>query len=181
MRFATILSSMVNNTLAHACFCLLNCFSYYLCFVLVKTVEKVKLVMSAFIFQDVSSKIMSFSQHGPRGICILSANGAISNVTLRQAATSGGTVTYEVCAILYFMSFVFLVNTQCNFSIFDKLALAVIDASLFSNCYMLRQLIWTTYRPNYFLHLWMCYSLNIIDFLNYASPNSDKKRKGLML
>ncbi|XP_039116578.1 AT-hook motif nuclear-localized protein 10-like [Dioscorea cayenensis subsp. rotundata] len=45
--------------------------------------------------EDVSSKIMSFSQHGPRGICILSANGAISNVTLRQAATSGGTVTYE--------------------------------------------------------------------------------------
>ncbi|XP_058073392.1 AT-hook motif nuclear-localized protein 10-like isoform X2 [Magnolia sinica] len=45
--------------------------------------------------EDVSSKIMSFSQHGPRAICILSANGAISNVTLRQAATSGGTVTYE--------------------------------------------------------------------------------------
>ncbi|XP_020576015.1 AT-hook motif nuclear-localized protein 10-like [Phalaenopsis equestris] len=45
--------------------------------------------------EDVSAKIMSFSQHGPRAICILSANGAISNVTLRQAATSGGTVTYE--------------------------------------------------------------------------------------
>lgn len=45
--------------------------------------------------EDVSSKIMSFSQHGPRAICILSANGAISNVTLRQPATSGGTVTYE--------------------------------------------------------------------------------------
>lgn len=45
--------------------------------------------------EDVSSKIMSFSQHGPRSVCILSANGAISNVTLRQAATSGGTVTYE--------------------------------------------------------------------------------------
>ncbi|KAJ0087558.1 hypothetical protein Patl1_09342 [Pistacia atlantica] len=44
---------------------------------------------------DVSSKIMSFSQHGPRAVCILSANGAISNVTLRQPATSGGTVTYE--------------------------------------------------------------------------------------
>ena len=76
------------------------------------TLEKVKLVTSAFIFfQDVSSKIMSFSQHGPRGICILSANGAISNVTLRQAATSGGTVTYEVCAVLLFVSFVSLVNT----------------------------------------------------------------------
>lgn len=49
--------------------------------------------------QDVSSKIMSFSQHGPRALCILSANGAISNVMLRQAATSGGTVTYEVCKL----------------------------------------------------------------------------------
>ncbi|CAL9054028.1 AT-hook motif nuclear-localized protein 10-like isoform X2 [Musa acuminata AAA Group] len=45
--------------------------------------------------EDVFSKIMSFSQHGSRAICILSANGAISNVTLRQPATSGGTVTYE--------------------------------------------------------------------------------------
>ncbi|CAB4278840.1 unnamed protein product [Prunus armeniaca] len=45
--------------------------------------------------EDVSAKIMSFSQNGPRAVCILSANGAISNVTLRQPATSGGTVTYE--------------------------------------------------------------------------------------
>lgn len=45
--------------------------------------------------EDVSDKIMSFSQNGPRSVCILSANGAISNVTLHQAATSGGTVTYE--------------------------------------------------------------------------------------
>ncbi|KAK9740240.1 hypothetical protein RND81_03G021600 [Saponaria officinalis] len=45
--------------------------------------------------EDVSSKIMSFSQNGPRAICILSANGTISSVTLRQAAISGGSVTYE--------------------------------------------------------------------------------------
>ncbi|KAI4339972.1 hypothetical protein MLD38_024854 [Melastoma candidum] len=45
--------------------------------------------------EDVCSKIMSFSRHGPRAVCILSANGAISNVTLRQPAMSGGTVTYE--------------------------------------------------------------------------------------
>ncbi|KAK4374285.1 hypothetical protein RND71_004962 [Anisodus tanguticus] len=45
--------------------------------------------------EDVASKIMSFSQNGPRAVCILSANGVISNVTLRQAATSGGTATYE--------------------------------------------------------------------------------------
>lgn len=45
--------------------------------------------------EDVASKIMAFSQLGPRTVCILSANGAICNVTLRQPATSGGTVTYE--------------------------------------------------------------------------------------
>ncbi|XXG66600.1 hypothetical protein AAC387_Pa06g0138 [Persea americana] len=45
--------------------------------------------------EDVASKIMAFSQQGSRTICILSANGAICNVTLRQPATSGGTVTYE--------------------------------------------------------------------------------------
>ncbi|XP_059645253.1 AT-hook motif nuclear-localized protein 10-like isoform X2 [Cornus florida] len=45
--------------------------------------------------EDVSAKIFSFSQNGTRAVCILSANGAISNVTLRQAATSGGSVTYE--------------------------------------------------------------------------------------
>ncbi|KAJ7513909.1 hypothetical protein O6H91_23G019500 [Diphasiastrum complanatum] len=45
--------------------------------------------------EDVATKIMSFSQIGSRALCVLSANGAISNVTLRQTATSGGTVTYE--------------------------------------------------------------------------------------
>lgn len=45
--------------------------------------------------EDVSAKIMSFSNHGPHAVCILSANGAISSVTLRQSASSGGTVTYE--------------------------------------------------------------------------------------
>ncbi|KAJ0968114.1 hypothetical protein J5N97_025031 [Dioscorea zingiberensis] len=45
--------------------------------------------------EDVASKILAFSQQGPRTVCILSANGAICNATLRQPATSGGTVTYE--------------------------------------------------------------------------------------
>ncbi|KAF5460305.1 hypothetical protein F2P56_020185 [Juglans regia] len=45
--------------------------------------------------EDIASKIMAFSQQGPRTVCILSASGAICNVTLRQAALSGGTVTYE--------------------------------------------------------------------------------------
>ncbi|PKU69178.1 hypothetical protein MA16_Dca002448 [Dendrobium catenatum] len=47
----------------------------------------------------VASKLMAFSQQGPRTICILSANGAICNVTLQQPTTSDGTVTYEVWTI----------------------------------------------------------------------------------
>ncbi|CAA7390921.1 unnamed protein product [Spirodela intermedia] len=45
--------------------------------------------------EDIASKIMSFSQQGPRAVCILSASGVVSTVTLRQPASSGGTVTYE--------------------------------------------------------------------------------------
>lgn len=53
-------------------------------------------------FQDVLNKIMSFSQNGPRAVCIMSGIGVITNVTLRQAATSGGTATYEVCLVFIF-------------------------------------------------------------------------------
>ncbi|KAI3716781.1 hypothetical protein L1987_67916 [Smallanthus sonchifolius] len=45
--------------------------------------------------EDVMMKVISFSQQGPRAICVLSANGAISSVTLRQPDSSGGTLTYE--------------------------------------------------------------------------------------
>ncbi|PKA48063.1 Putative DNA-binding protein ESCAROLA [Apostasia shenzhenica] len=45
--------------------------------------------------EDIASKIMSFSQQGPRAVCILSANGAVSTVSLHQPTTMGSTVTYE--------------------------------------------------------------------------------------
>ncbi|XP_059667498.1 AT-hook motif nuclear-localized protein 7-like [Cornus florida] len=45
--------------------------------------------------EDVAAKILSFSEKGPRGVCILSANGAVSNVTIRQPGSSGGILTYE--------------------------------------------------------------------------------------
>ncbi|MCO5608063.1 hypothetical protein L7F22_062268 [Adiantum nelumboides] len=64
--------------------------------------------------EDVAAKIMSFSQQGPRGICILSANGAISNVTLRQSAVSGGTVTYEGRFEILSLSGSFLVTEFCR-------------------------------------------------------------------
>ncbi|KAL5062172.1 hypothetical protein RYX36_023909 [Vicia faba] len=45
--------------------------------------------------EDITNKVISFSQQGPRAICVLSANGVISNVTLRHPDSSGGTLTYE--------------------------------------------------------------------------------------
>ncbi|CAN1134941.1 AT-hook motif nuclear-localized protein 1 [Linum perenne] len=45
--------------------------------------------------EDVAAKIMSLSQKGSRGVCVLAANGAVSNVTIRQPSSSGGILTYE--------------------------------------------------------------------------------------
>jgi len=67
----------------------------------------------AILMQDIATKIMSFSQQGPRAVCILSANGAVSTVTLRQPATSGGTVTYEV----HVMQFFLCAKTSCYLTV----------------------------------------------------------------
>ncbi|KAI5074708.1 hypothetical protein GOP47_0010669 [Adiantum capillus-veneris] len=45
--------------------------------------------------EDVTAKIMTFSQHGPWAVCILSANGAISNASLSHDGLPSSTVTYE--------------------------------------------------------------------------------------
>lgn len=66
--------------------------------------------------QDVAAKILSFAQKGPRGICVLSANGAVSNVTIRQPGSSGGILTYEACPricsfyVTYHLDLAFLLN-----------------------------------------------------------------------
>ncbi|XP_078182583.1 AT-hook motif nuclear-localized protein 11-like [Carex rostrata] len=44
--------------------------------------------------EDIVSKIMAFSNQGPRAVSILSANGSVSTVTLCQSESSG-VVTYE--------------------------------------------------------------------------------------
>lgn len=49
-----------------------------------------------------AGKVYSFVQKGSRGICVLSANGAVSNVTIRQPGSSGGLLTYEACLFLFF-------------------------------------------------------------------------------
>ncbi|XP_016447787.2 AT-hook motif nuclear-localized protein 8-like isoform X1 [Nicotiana tabacum] len=45
--------------------------------------------------EDIASKLLAFSEQGPRTVCILSAHGAIRNVILRQPAMGGSTVTCE--------------------------------------------------------------------------------------
>ncbi|GMH28873.1 hypothetical protein Nepgr_030716 [Nepenthes gracilis] len=45
--------------------------------------------------EDIAAKILLFSQQRPRAICIMSASGGVSTVTLRQPASMGTTVTYE--------------------------------------------------------------------------------------
>ncbi|KAI7753618.1 hypothetical protein M8C21_000679, partial [Ambrosia artemisiifolia] len=45
--------------------------------------------------EDVLAKLIWLSQNSTRALCILSASGVISNVTLELAATSTGTATYE--------------------------------------------------------------------------------------
>ncbi|CAI9771775.1 unnamed protein product [Fraxinus pennsylvanica] len=52
-------------------------------------------VLHIGVGEDVAAKILAFAQQRPRALCILSANGSVSSLTLRQPTTSGGTVTYE--------------------------------------------------------------------------------------
>eukprot|EP00249_Psilotum_nudum_P022178 c28406_g1_i1 orf=827-1960(-) len=64
--------------------------------------------------EDVAMKILAFVQHGPWAVCILSANGSISNVTLRQPFNSGGTVTYEGRYEILSLMGSFLLTESCG-------------------------------------------------------------------
>ncbi|KAK1400267.1 AT-hook motif nuclear-localized protein [Heracleum sosnowskyi] len=52
-------------------------------------------VINVYPGEDVASKILSLFQNGDRGICVLSANGAVSSVTICQPSSSGGILTFE--------------------------------------------------------------------------------------
>ncbi|KAJ9539712.1 hypothetical protein OSB04_026218 [Centaurea solstitialis] len=67
-------------------------------------------VITVNVGEDVNMKIISFAQQGSRAICILTANGAISNVTLRQPNSCGGTLTYEGRFELLSLSGAFMPN-----------------------------------------------------------------------
>lgn len=45
--------------------------------------------------EDITEKVMAFFQIGPRTVCILSATGAVCNVTLRQPGLSGSITRFE--------------------------------------------------------------------------------------
>ncbi|KAH9607462.1 hypothetical protein KSS87_019359 [Heliosperma pusillum] len=52
-------------------------------------------VMTVSAGEDITMKILSFSRQASRAICVLSASGSISNVTLRQPNCPGGTLTHQ--------------------------------------------------------------------------------------
>ncbi|MCD9640182.1 hypothetical protein HAX54_025327, partial [Datura stramonium] len=52
-------------------------------------------LQSTGMLLDVGQKIKMFMQQSKHELCILSACGSISNASLRQPATSGGSITYE--------------------------------------------------------------------------------------
>ena len=59
---------------------------------------------------------MMFMQQSKREICILSASGTISNASLRQPATSGGNIAYEVTTS--FSHFIIIILYQQDSSMF---------------------------------------------------------------
>ncbi|KAL9668185.1 hypothetical protein QQ045_002560 [Rhodiola kirilowii] len=52
-------------------------------------------IMTVNVGENVAANILSFSENRFKAVCILSASGAISNVTLRQPTASGGTINCE--------------------------------------------------------------------------------------
>ncbi|KAE9456731.1 hypothetical protein C3L33_11366, partial [Rhododendron williamsianum] len=53
---------------------------------------------------DISESLLNFARRKQRGVCVLSAAGCVTNVTLRQPATAGATVTlhgrFEILSLL---------------------------------------------------------------------------------
>lgn len=69
--------------------------------------------------QDVANKVFGFSQQGPRAVCVLSANGSISNVTLRHDSSFGGNITYEASAFLVMNNAWLSLREGRSFSVYE--------------------------------------------------------------
>ncbi|CAH8389159.1 unnamed protein product [Eruca vesicaria subsp. sativa] len=73
-------------------------------------------VIVVSVGEDIASKVMSFSQQGPRAICVLSAIGAVSTATLLQPAPSHGAITYEGRFELVSLSLSYLNTTENEYT-----------------------------------------------------------------
>lgn len=69
-------------------------------------------------FKDLTFKIISVAEQGPRAIWIISANGAVSNVRLRRPDTDEGSITLEVCHSFNFKTYIVGGVCECVFYIF---------------------------------------------------------------
>lgn len=126
-------------------------------------------------------KIISFSQQGPRAICILSANGLISNVTLRQPDSSGGTLTYEVWLFIFQLTADELAKCSTKGLIFAEMwnrwsnfLLYPINGLTYSLC-SIKDLHTCTFNTVYILSRWHAMVRKIINYHDlctcYANPN----------
>lgn len=85
--------------------------------------------------QDIASKVLSFSQQGPRATCVLSVSGAVSTATILQPSPSQGAIKYEVWYLFYphvLLWFTRQINTT-----------HVCYSRVVSSSYLSQSLIWT--------------------------------------
>ncbi|CAH8303067.1 unnamed protein product [Eruca vesicaria subsp. sativa] len=52
-------------------------------------------VIAVSVGEDIASKVMAFTQQGPRATCVLSVSGAVSTATILQPSPSHGAIKYE--------------------------------------------------------------------------------------
>jgi predicted DNA-binding protein with PD1-like motif len=72
-------------------------------------------VIAVSIGEDIASKVIAFSQQGPRAICVLSASGAVSTATLIQPSASPGAIKYEGRFEILALSTSYIVATDGSF------------------------------------------------------------------
>ncbi|XP_010533665.1 PREDICTED: AT-hook motif nuclear-localized protein 5 [Tarenaya hassleriana] len=69
-------------------------------------------VISVGVGEDIISKILSFSMQRPRAVCIMSATGTVSSVTLHQPASSVPSLSFEGRFEIICLSGSYLVNEE---------------------------------------------------------------------
>ncbi|XP_018479127.1 AT-hook motif nuclear-localized protein 9-like [Raphanus sativus] len=72
-------------------------------------------VIVVSIGEDIATKVIAFSQQGPRAICVLSASGAVSTATLLQSSSSPAAIQYEGRFEILALSISYLVPTDGSF------------------------------------------------------------------